>query len=264
MTDYQAAIQGMKDMMSDPDKLIGSFNRGGYKAGFQTFYMQQVPVFDCIEQLYESVVDKDTMIANMADAFVSDAAAFLEAASKRKKESVRINQALVIAAFVFPAILKYKGNSSRPLLEAIQKRWKEEFPKSNLSAAEFEDIEKGFHRKWCYITTAACEVLGMEDHCEELDLLRAYRDTYMMQQENGEQLIHDYYDVAPSIVKHIDMKDNRVEIYRDIWDRYIDPCITDIREGRMDACMSTYSDMVLEMKEQYFHLYPRVESEHDE
>lgn len=252
MTEYQTAISGMESMVTDPEELIRSFNRGAYAKGFQNFYLKQVPVFDAIEHLYDTVVDKDTMLENMADAFASSARNYLDAVPKRGRETARINQSLAVAGFVFPAILQYKGVSSDHLVEAIQKKWKEYFPKANISAAPFEDIEKGFHRKWCYITTAACQYRGMDDSCEELDLLRAYRDTYMMEQPEGEQLIHDYYDVAPSIVKHINRRADSGQIYDDLWERFIGPCIEDIREGRMEECLTTYTDMVLKMKDRYF------------
>ena len=40
--------------------------------------------------------------------------------------------------------------------------------------------------------------------------------------------------------------------------------IEDIRQGRLDACLSTYTEMVLDMKEKYFHLYPHVKSGNDQ
>ncbi len=261
MTDYQVALRGMETMIADPSGLIQTFKRGAYEGGFQKFYLKQVPVFDAIEHLYTTVVEKDTMLDNMAEAFAASGDALMQSAPRKDKAVMNINLSLAVAGFVFPSILKYNGESSKPLIEAIQKRWKEHFPKSNISAAPYEDIEKGFHRKWCYITTAACHYRGMEDDCEELNLLRAYRDTYMMSRPEGAQLIHDYYDIAPSIVKHINSRSDCSVIYDDLWDRYISPCITNIREGRMEECLDSYTDMVYEMKEKYFHLYPRVKSE---
>ena len=170
----------------------------------------------------------------------------------------RINQSLVMAGYLFPTLLKYGGTSSQPLVDHIQKAWKETFPKSNISAAPYENIEKGFHRKWCYITTAACQVRGMEDDCYELNLLRTYRDTYMAAQPDGARTIHDYYDIAPSIVKHIGARPDSEAIYNEIWEAYIAPCIRQIEEGQMQECMDTYTRMVLDLKEKYFHLYPHV------
>lgn len=260
MTDYQIAMEGMTTMLSDPDQLIKSFKRGLYPEGFQKFYLSQVPTMDAIERLYLSVGEPDTMLDNMAQSFVDQSKELYDKTPRRNREVFFINQSLAVAGYVFPAFLQYKGESSQALIEHVQKKWKEAFPKSNIKASDYEDIEKGFHRKWCYITTAACQVRGMQDDCEELNLLRNYRDTYMAAQEDGEKLILEYYDIAPSIVKHINMRPDADRIYDGIWKDYICPCIGLIREGRMDECLDLYTQMVLDMKQQYFHLYPHVKS----
>ena len=264
MTDYQIAIEGMTKLLDDPQFLIDSFKRASYEGAFQRFYLKQVPTFDAIERLHGSVVDKETMTANMAAAFVDAVKAMDENEPKRTRETARINRSLVMAGYVYPAILQYGGESSPLLIRMVQEKWKEAFPKSNITPAGYDEIEKGFHRKWCYITTAACQYRGMDDDCEELNLLRAYRDGYMMSQPSGAQLIRDYYDIAPSIVKHIGKREDAKEIYDDVWERFIGPCIEDIRQGRLDACLSTYTEMVLDMKEKYFHLYPHVKSGNDQ
>ena len=260
MTDYQIALEGMTSVLKDPEQLIKSFKRGLYPEGFQKFYLGMVPTLDAIEKLYLSVGEPDTMLDNMAKSFVDQSKELYDKAPRRTREVFFINQSLAVAGFVFPAIIQYKGESSQALIEHIQKRWKEAFPKSNISASNFEDIEKGFHRKWCYITTAACQVRGMADDCEELNLLRDYRDTYMSHLAGGEQLILDYYDIAPSIVKHINMSPDADRIYDRIWKDYICPCIEMIRDGKMEECLALYSEMVLDMKQKYFHLYPHVKS----
>ena len=164
--------------------------------------------------------------------------------------------ALEMAGYVFPALLQYKGESTKPLVDHILASWKEAFPKSNLSAAPYETIEQGFHRKWCYITTAACAELGRSDDCYELNLLRDYRDGYLAKLENGSELIRSYYDVAPTIVKHISKRSDASAIYHWIWESYIDPCIRMIEDGRMNECKVRYEEMVSVLKERYFYLYP--------
>ena len=258
MTDYQIALAGMSDILKDPDQVIKTFRRGQYPEGFQKFYLSMVPTLDAIERLYLSVGEPETMLANMAQSFVDKAKELYDNAPRRSREVFFINQSLSVAGYVFPAILQYKGECSQALIEQIQTKWKEAFPKSNIKASDYEDIEKGFHRKWCYITTAACQIRGMKDDCEELNLLRNYRDTYMSSLNSGEELIQEYYDIAPSIVKHINRRPDADRIYDALWEKYICPCIGLIREGRMEECLNLYVKMVLETKKQYFHLYPHV------
>lgn len=260
MTDYQIAIEGMKSVLEDPERQIESFKRAVYTEGFQKFYMKLLPAMDAIERLYLSVGEPETMLDNMAQAFTQSAKEQYDAVPRRNREVFFINQSLCVAAFLFPSIIQYKGESSQKLVELLQKRWKEAFPKSNIKAASYEEIEKGFHRKWCYITTAACQIRGMDDDCEELNILRRYRDNYMMTKQDGEKLIQEYYDIAPSIVKHINVRPDAKKIYDEIWDDYIAPCIADIREGKMEECLDLYILMVHRMKDRYFHLYPHVKS----
>ncbi len=258
MTDYQIAIDAISGMLNDPDVLVESFKRSAYEEGFRRYYLKFVPAFDALEHLYSSVVDKDTLLENMADAYVAKAKEMYESVPKRKREVFFINMALAMAGFVYPSIAQYGGGFSKPLTDILQKKWKDEFPKSNITPSTYEEIEQGFHKKWCYITTAACQYRGMEDDCEELDLLRAYRDTYMMSRPEGGQLILDYYDVAPSIVKHINSREDAGQIYDDLWNEYINVCIEDIREGKYEECLERYSDMVMNMKKKYFHVHHNV------
>ena len=157
-----------------------------------------------------------------------------------------------MAVFILPMVLEFKGNSSKPLSEKLTNSWKKAFPKSNIQAAEFSFIEEGFHKKFCYITTAVCESFGKADNCYELTLLRDYRDTYLASLPDGEALIEEYYDVAPSIVKHINQKASSHDIYYSIWEQYLSPCINMIEHGQMEECCELYKKMVYDLKDEYF------------
>ena len=65
-----------------------------------------------------------------------------------------------------------------------------------------------------------------------------------MEQEDGEAIIHEYYDVAPTIVKHINHSDRKEEVYRHIWETYLNPCIHMIESERMQECRDLYIQMV--------------------
>ena len=72
---------------------------------------------------------------------------------------------------------------------------------------------------YCYITTAVCKSLNKPDDCYELNLLREYRDQYLMGTKDGE-ICKEYYNIAPTIVKRIDRSPDASEIYADIWEKY--------------------------------------------
>ena len=74
----------------------------------------------------------------------------------------------------------------------------------------------------------------------------------MMSLPEGEELIRRYYDLAPTIVKHIDQKPDRLDIYRQIWDRYLSECIRLIEENELERCRQLYTDMVGQLQAEYF------------
>lgn len=253
MNDYQTGLTGMKEALTETEALLRGFTRKAYADTFRDYYMGLLPAMEAIENLYQTVVDKDTMLMNMAGALASSAAEMREKVPRRERESLDISLGLIMAGYVFPSLLKYNGDSTKPLVASVQKAWKDKFPKSNLTPAEYEEIEAGFHKKFCFITTACCRRLNKPDDCYELTLLRRYRDTYMASLEDGEKLIAEYYDIAPSIVKHIDKRQDSAGIYDAVWNHYILPCIRLIEGGEYEECLSLYSDMVMDLKKRYFY-----------
>ena len=96
---------------------------------------------------------------------------------------------------------------------------------------------------FCYITTAVCESLNKPDDCYELTTLRKYRDEYLLSTESGREIVEEYYNIAPTIVKRIGRQDDAGEIYRGIWDEYLSPCIHLIEKGRKEECKDRYSEI---------------------
>ena len=254
MNNYLVALEGMKSMLLEIEKPMDSFKKKYYEENFNKVYQKCLPTLSAIEEVYNSVMEPDTTIKNMAKALVDTAVEKVDACPKKnQKQAMMMDLNLTMAVFIFPAFLNFKGNSSRPLVDQILVEWKEAFPKSNLQAAEYEYIEKGFHRKFCYITTAVCETFGKPDDCYELTTLRNYRDHYLAGLPEGERIIRAYYDVAPTIVKHINKRDDSADIYADIWKRYLSPCISMIENGKNEECKELYTEMVETLRKEYFY-----------
>jgi hypothetical protein len=113
-------------------------------------------------------------------------------------------------------------------------------------------INGGFKRRWCYITTAVCETLNKGDNCYELNLLRDYRDEYLMNTDNGAEVVREYYDVAPTIVKRIGRREDSAEVYQGIYDTYLKTCVELIEADRLEDCREVCTDMVNDLKREYF------------
>ncbi len=250
---YLSALHGMEGLFDNIEDLLKNFHRKEYAMAFSQFYKDHAAVLGALEQGYVNAIEKEMYLSNMADAVVSAATKYLEGFKKREIDNEKINLNLCMVAYIVPAILKNKGTSSEIFVDLLLDRWKEQFPESNLTAGTFEEIDAGFHRKWCYITTAVCQNSGKADDCYELTLLRDYRDGYLSSLEQGEELVREYYDVAPTIVKRINRMKEKESIYQGIYQDYIYPCITMIENGKLEECRDLYTKMVRDLQEEYFY-----------
>lgn len=251
---YLTALHGMETILPSLDRPLDSFKKKTYSDYFKRYYEAHIQTYTAVEEGYVHAIDKEQYIFNMAEAAVSAPAAQIDRTAKKSKREARlIDTNLCFVVYVFPGILKYGGESAGPLTQEILRMWKERFPETNLSCATFEEIEAGFHRKFCYITTAVCECFQKPDDCYELTLLRNYRDGYLMSQPEGEEIIHEYYDVAPTIVKRINRSTDKMAVYQMIWEKYLQPCIHMIENGEEEDCKELYIQMVRELQEEYFY-----------
>lgn len=97
---------------------------------------------------------------------------------------------------------------------------------------------------WCFITTAACIALTSDKDCDELNVLRKFRDERIDDGGEGTELVREYYRIGPTIVEKIDSSWNPIAIYRELWEDYIQPSYTLINAEKWDEAKSTYIRMV--------------------
>jgi hypothetical protein len=55
----------------------------------------------------------------------------------------------------------------------------------------------------CFITTAALSVFDKPDDCYELTMFGNFRDNRLIHEPEGKSIIHEYYRIAPAIIKEI-------------------------------------------------------------
>ena len=70
--------------------------------------------------------------------------------------------------------------------------------------------------KLCFITTAVCESQGKADDCEELQILRAWRDNVLRMMPGGEAMISVYYRVAPMALQAIKAREDAAQILEEM------------------------------------------------
>lgn len=103
----------------------------------------------------------------------------------------------------------------------------------------------------CFITTAACEALHKGDSCDELNLLRKFRDEHISDSTDGEKLIIEYYRIGPDIVDKINSSPNPKKVYSEMWKKYIKPSYDEINNQNWEKAKVIYINMVKELCQCY-------------
>ena len=209
-------------MLFDNMSLMKKFNKDTYADAFNTYYENYKTLFDSIERECRDTDDRDSYLRDLASSFVGRAVSEEERIEKKSdKEHFIIDHNSVLAVYVLPALLETRSDVLKTLADEIVKQWNEAFTRYTISSGTFTEIDGGFKRKLCYITTAVCESLGKSDDCYELRTLRDYRDNYLLSNEDGVKIVDTYYNIAPTIVNRIGKSRDSSSIYKNIFNIFI-------------------------------------------
>ncbi|WDP91472.1 MAG: hypothetical protein HUN04_17915 [Desulfobacter sp.] len=96
----------------------------------------------------------------------------------------------------------------------------------------------------CFLTTAVCGHIGLDDDCWELRTLRKFRDNYLMKTKTGRRQIDEYYSIAPIIVERINLKNNSQYLYLSMYWKFILPSAVLIKMGLLEKAHSKYYSLV--------------------
>ena len=174
--------------------------------------------------------------------------------SKRKRDMRALDFKLNMVSFYVPLIGEIPSLQAKDLTKRMVDVWNEKLPEQKIGHSTYEGIKGGFKKGlFCYITTAVCRSMNKPDDCYELNTLRAYRDGYLSESEGGHEIVEEYYNIAPTIVKRIDRQENADDIYRSIWEKYLSPCISLIEENRNEECKDLYISMVRRLEKEYLY-----------
>ncbi|WP_449619511.1 GTPase family protein [Robertmurraya sp. Marseille-Q9965] len=102
----------------------------------------------------------------------------------------------------------------------------------------------------CYITTATMNFLNKPDNCYELNTFREFRDNWLAKQPDGNELISQYYKIAPKIVDLIDNSPDKERVYNQIWTDYLSKCLVLIEKNHYIECRDLYMEMVHHLEEE--------------
>jgi len=102
----------------------------------------------------------------------------------------------------------------------------------------------------CYLTTACVHYKGLSDDCEELTLLRAFRDGYLLNAIGGKELIDEYYIKAPLILDKINNSPTPFKELEYIYEQVLNAC-SKIKNSAEPEALSVYKAMVEYLWEKY-------------
>ncbi len=129
-----------------------------------------------------------------------------------------------------------------------------DYDKGTFTINEKSNGEKTSTDCSCYLTTACMrhKLEQFDDNCEELMVLRWFRDNYVSKED-----IAHYYKTAPLVVEAINEKENNDELYNYIYDNVVMVCVNAIKTGDYEFAYNRYKSSVLVSEEQF--VKPKLE-----
>ena len=245
----------LAELLREPDVVIRGFGRSIYGGSFDAYRSAHAALLNEIVSLADKMDSRDAAASAVADFFVVEAEK-LKAGMPNKpaKEKLQLDLNMLMAAYVLPSILE-ESKDATYLTDAICEKWGKTFKNSKIKASTYNAIEEGFRFKLCYVTTAVCNGLHKPADCHELTVLKKYRDNYLLHIEGGKELVEEYYDIAPTIVKRIEKSADAEAKYQYILEKYISPCVNLIEADKKEECKKVYIDMVNTLKREYMEEY---------
>lgn len=248
--------EGLIALFDDMGTHLGEFRAKSYDRVFESSFQNHNELFVSMDEMLAdaSGEEQHELIEEMASMIPDYAYEKMQKVAKRQRERSYVDYNLNMAVYVVPMISYYQKGALESVAKRMVELWNEkEVTTLELSYAVYEEIAGGFKKRLCFITTAVCDRQCKPDDCYELTTLRAYRDTYMMQSDEGKALVEEYYSIAPGILKVIDMHKEAEDIYDNIYQEYLMPCIHLIEEGDHKACRTLYEEMVRNLQKKYLH-----------
>lgn len=251
----------------EPERITGLFDQAEtktaefkketYAEAFCAYLEENTAVWNMLSSAGPDGTLQEQAEVQAAEAFVSGARQKVDAVRGRmQKERLQYNLNLYMVSYVLPAVIAWhrrcgvREEETKRLTEMICSRWQDAFG-ARIQASDFESIQSGFRQKLCFVTTAVCRGLQKPQDCKEILLMKRFRDGYFAGSAEGKQLIEEYYDIAPTIVKRIAREADPEEKYRYLWNTYIRKCVDYIEAEQNEQCSRLYKSMMAELKAEY-------------
>lgn len=233
---------------------VRSFKKNTYHDLFEHHKEENYAFYTSVKRTLDNAEEEELegIYHQIAQAFIREQEEALgQIRKKNDKVTVQLDKNMFLVIYVLPSIKEIRDSKADRLADVICEDWRKSFKDSNISPASYDSIAQGFKRKLCYVTTAVCLNLNKGENCEELRLIKEFRDGYLSSTKEGQALIEEYYDIAPTLVKRIAKDIEAQEKYVWLWNTYLAPCVAYIKSGQPESCKETYCNMMEELREEY-------------
>jgi len=102
-----------------------------------------------------------------------------------------------------------------------------------------------------YVMTAYCKIKKIPYDCNEMSILIALRDEYMMNNQEGLEFLKDYENIGPILAARLVCDIYRTDVVKTMKEEYIIPAVNFSIEGRKEEAQKTYMQMVEMLKVRY-------------
>ena len=229
---------------------INQMNVKVYPTVFKNFQDIIAPFWPAFNRA--AALDEEKTIEEISELLFSGYSGQLWKSEKKYVSNKFFDCRFTIASLLIPSLLEQKSEAAEKLADVFLAKWNKEYPKRPLGKATYELILKGFKRKFCFITTAACLALKKGDDCYELNALRNFRDNWLLSTEGGRKKVTEYYLFAPMIVQAINSSGKPKTEYERIWKSYLSPCLGFLEDCQNQRCEQKYESMMYELEKKWF------------
>ncbi len=256
--DDKAAIHILNSLLLEEVSYMDHYKQKLYQSRFEGTEEQLQPLLKYMEELWSQdregfALHAHEWAAALAEAVEALARERMEKGKKREWQEWMDEKRAMMALYILPVFDKQRRDYADVLLNELFIQWNEAFPDYQVLKATYGEIMQGFKKRGfgCYITSAVCSAMNRSDDCYELSAFRKFRDDYLVNQPDGDALIREYYENAPKIVRAIDASEDAEQIYCQIWEHYLLPCLEEIEAGENEACKERYVGMVRELEKKF-------------
>lgn len=134
-------------------------------------------------------------------------------------------------------------SDSKEAIKAAEKYQKEYIGPNKESVEVHLENKNGVTNAGCFITTALVNILGFDDDCEELGILRIFRKEFLQKLPEYRGILLKYDLYGPILAKALENDENSLDVAMDLYITFIKGCVTFIRKRQFERALELYMMM---------------------